>query len=301
MRSTCLGIAMLVSFVVAACAQSDDYRVVWSGPGGAPFYDLCRGSDVLIGFNYTAGSALNSIAGVCESQDNGITTGQIYGLYTRGIPEHGSGFRFGIGAAPRCPGAMAIHEMTVSLDKNGDVQAIDAICAVLVPSDTRAPTHIFAITNGTAVTNKTHHIACSSGDIAHGLIGQSGTLINGVGMQCATFPWSRVAVVTPPGGGGGPPPPTPHYVKVIVDNADVYSDCTGQTTIGHISAETSNQVTLKKLTDAGCNPEYYDLSWPGAPAPDNWVFSAPPHSADGPNQLDTATLAAAEAALGGGH
>ena len=90
-------------------------------------------------------------------------------------------------------------------------------------------------------------------------------------------------------------------MKVIVENADVYSDCTGQTTIGHISKETSDQVVLKKLTDGSCNPEYYDLSWPGAPAQDNWVFSAPQGSADGPTQLDPTTLAAAIAALKNGH
>jgi hypothetical protein len=296
MRSICLGVAMLMGSAIGAYAQEVETRVIVSGPGGVPGDDICHGSDVLIGFNYTAGSTLNSIAGVCQAQNNGVLFGANYGLFTRGTPRTSGGVfpTFGIGGTPRCPAAMAIGgEMHVALDKNGEVQHIDATCVGLLPNQHLQPVFLSALTDGTAVSGK--NIACEPGRIANGLVSQSGPLINGVGMQCAIFPWSVAAAsITPPN-------PTPHYVKVIVENADVYSDCTGQTTIGHISKETSDQVVLKKLTDGSCNPEYYDLSWPGAPAQDNWVFSAPQGSADGPTQLDPTTLAAAIAALKNGH
>jgi hypothetical protein len=294
MRSICLVVAMFIGSVVGAWAQEVETRVIVSGPGGVSAVDICRGSDVLIGFNYTAGSTLNSIAGVCQAQNNGVLFGADYGLFTRGTPRTSGGAfpTFGIGDTPRCPAGMAIGgEMHVALDKNGEVQHIDATCVGLLPNQHLQPVILTAITDGTAVSSK--NITCGPGRIVNGLVSQSGPLINGVGMQCAIFPWSVAAA---------PPPPTPHYVTVIVDNADVYSDCNGTTKIGSISTTTSNQVALKELTPASCNSEFYDLSWPGAPAQDNWVFSAPKNMpGDGPNQLDDASLAAAKAALGGGH
>jgi hypothetical protein len=297
-----LSLGIVLGCALPASAQTEDYRVIATGPGGASFDDLCHGSDVLIGFNYTAYDALNTIAGVCETQDNGITTGVSYGLNTHGTAvDHGGGLsvRFGIEAAPRCPGAMAIHEMTVSLDKYNEVQGIDAICAGLVSSDTRSPTHIYAQTDGTAVTNK--HITCNSGDIAHGLIGQSGPLINGVGLQCATFPWSRVAIVTPP-----PPPLAIHFVGVIADT-EIYSACTNpKADLGILRMKTT-LVSLIKVGPPDSCPGWYQLVWPGAPpnspTGELWVYSAAP----GPNvpapeiSLDGTSLASAEAALGGGH
>jgi hypothetical protein len=292
---------MLLSSVVGAWAQEVETKVIVSGPGGVYGVDVCHGSDVLIGFNSTAGDTLNSIAGVCQAQNNGVLVGANYGLFTRGTPATtpGTGGRFNIKDSPRCPPAMAIGgQMTVKLDKNGEVQSFFATCVGLLPNQHLPLASIDAGSDGTAVTSR--YVSCAPGRIANGLVSQSGPLINGVGMQCAIFPWSVAAApVTPP---NPTPTPTPHYVKVIVDNADVYSDCKGTTTIGKISRATSDQVVLQKLTDpAMCNgsTEYYDLSWPGAPARDNWVFSAPPNSSDGPDQLDPTTLAAAEAALGG--
>jgi hypothetical protein len=71
MRSFCLGVVILIGSV-GAYAQSGDYRVEVHGGGGGPFDDLCNGSDVLIGFNYTAGTAMNTVAGVCQPQRDGV-------------------------------------------------------------------------------------------------------------------------------------------------------------------------------------------------------------------------------------
>ncbi len=138
MRSVYLGVAMLLSSVVGAWAQEVETRVIVSGPGGVPGDDICHGSDVLIGFNYTAGSTLNSIAGVCQAQNNGVLFGANYGLFTRGTPPNSGSppfVHFNIGDTPRCPAAMAIGgEMHVALDKNGEVQHIDATCVGLLPN-----------------------------------------------------------------------------------------------------------------------------------------------------------------------
>jgi hypothetical protein len=304
-RKPALRVLGFIGSVVGAYAQSELYRVIVTGPGGSPFADLCRGPDVLIGVNYISGSTLNTIAGVCESQDNGITTGVVYGLNTQGKdPGNGGLFdtEFHAQGAPRCFPGRAIGEMTVALDKNGEVQNILATCVGLIPSDNLAPSYLSVQTGGTAVSTK--HIVCSPGDIAIGLIGQSATLINGVGLQCATFPWSRLAAVTPP------PATTPQYVKVIATsqifpmcgggNADVAKTVNGN----EIDLNKGQaQVQLIKIGPAGNCTNWYQLNWPGAPAGDNWVYSAPPPPPNTPptdfTSLDQTTLAAAEAALGG--
>ena len=291
MRSICIAVAMLISSAIAAYAQSDDYRVIVTGPGGAAFDDVCRGTDVLVGFNYTAYDAVNTISGVCETQDNGITTGVIYTLATHGLqPSSGSPpyVRFGIEGSLRCPGAMAIHEMTVSLDKYNEVQGIDGICAGLVSSDTRSPTHISATSDGTAATNK--HIACSSGDIAHGLIGQSGTQIDGVGLQCASFPWSRS------------PPPT-NIVKVIAA-ADVYDHPGGSGQPIYpdgLDPAAPKNIVLVYLLEVGKddNVNWYRVNWNGSPPQPLWVYSGV--AANDQITFDAASLATAKATVNGGH
>jgi hypothetical protein len=297
----------LLGGALPASAQSDLYRVIVAGPGGGPFDDLCRGSDVLIGFNYIAGSTLNTIAGVCQAQNNGVLTGANYGLATRGKdPGNGGLFsaEFHGAGTPRCRSGQAIGEMTVSLDKNGEVENIDATCVGLRPGDNLAPSHIIAQTGGAALTNK--HIACSTGDIAIGLIGRSGTLINGVGLQCATFPWSRVAASTPTPT-PNPVPAVPHYV-IVINPVEVWPQCAppdgvqkkGDLAATNTATNTSTQVELKQIGSGNC-AKWYRLSWPGAPAGDDWVYSAPPNTPGDYTALDQTTLAAAEAALANGH
>ena len=80
---------------------------------------------------------------------------------------------------------MAIGQMTVTLDKNNEVQAIQAICVGMA---VRNLDHTIVTANGhgTGVTSK--HIECTPpNDLAHGLIGHYGALVDGVGLECATF------------------------------------------------------------------------------------------------------------------
>jgi hypothetical protein len=77
--------------------------------------------------------------------------------------------------------------MIVTLDMYNEVQRIDAICVGMgIPN--LAHQTITAIAAGMGRIGKT--IECTAPDIAHGLIGHSGALIDGVGLQCTTFPWS---------------------------------------------------------------------------------------------------------------
>jgi hypothetical protein len=169
--------------------------------------------------------------------------------------------------------------MNVQLDKNNQVQKIEASCAPLLPNQNLVQTPIYALTGGDEVTRK--HIQCSHGDIANGLIGRSGTLIDGVGLQCATF---------------HSPPPT-NIVKVI-KGVDVYD----RPNPGNVPAklvdglDPANTVLVYLLAVSPDNPGWYQVSWNGCPPQPNWVYSASDYTS-----LDPASLATAIATLNGGH
>ena len=58
---------------------------------GGAFDDPCHGTDVLVGFNAITGKALNTIAAVCQPQDNGVLVGANYGLHTWGDSTYNGG------------------------------------------------------------------------------------------------------------------------------------------------------------------------------------------------------------------
>ena len=284
MRSICLGVAMLISSVVGAYAQTDAYKLSVEGPGGGAFADVCTSSDVLVGFDFASGDAINQVTAACQSQNNGVLIREIYTLNTWGQPLDPAP-PFGTGGPLRCPLRQVISEMTVSLDKNQEVQDIQATCTKLLPQDNLQPTVIEAFSRGTAVTTK--HIACSAGDVANGLIGRSGRLIDGVGIQCATF---------------HPPPPT-NILKVIAA-ADVYDHPggSGQPIYpdGLDPAAPKNIVLVYLLeVGKGDNVNWYRVNWNGSPAQPLWVYSGV--TANDQITFDAASLATAIATVNGGH
>jgi hypothetical protein len=251
----CLGGAILVGSVFPASAQSKMHNTdIVSGTGGGLFEDFCHGSDVLIGFNYSAGKAMNQIAGVCQAQHAGALIGANYGLATHGTaPDYGGVFvTFTDGGALRCNGRQAINQLHVFLDSNGQVNKVEALCIGLLPSERLIPSTLPASSGGgPPVSDKL--LTCGPDEVAIGLIGRSGTLIDGLGLRCATF-----------------------FVKVTadVDVYDVPDPPDGDNRKGVLTAG-KIQVTLKKK-GAPDHPNWYQVGWPGDPAGDNWVYSATP-------------------------
>jgi hypothetical protein len=273
---------------VAGIRETDAYRLSVEGPGGSPFADVCTSSDVLVGFDFVSGSAINTITAACQSQNNGVLIREIYTLNTWGQPLDPTG-PFGIGASPCCPPRQVISEMTVLLDKNQEVQNVQATCTNLLPQDKLQPTVIEAYSRGTAVTSK--HIACSPGDVADGLIGRSGRLIDGLGIQCVTFHG---------------PPPLPIAFVTVVKTAQIFPTCGGNSDAkkdGNNNEidlqQNQSQVRLLQIGPAGNCTNWYKLTWPNAPADDNWVYSAPSSTPNDFHSLDDHSLAVAESVLPG--
>jgi hypothetical protein len=193
-----------------------------------------------------------------------------------------------------------IYEMRVWLDKFNEVNKVAATCTPLLNGPHAIGTYLGETGTDGEATNS-EPLSCGAGAIAIGITGRSGALIDGVGLKCASFPWHEPAtppVVTPP----VPPPTAQSFVAVIAD-VDVYArpqtpQTAGDQNKGTLST-TDRQVVLKKI-GAPDFPNWYQLSWLGSPPDPNWVYSAPPNTGDY-TSLDPATLAAAEASLGGGH
>ena len=117
----------LLAFVTAASAQFTYSKQV-GGPGGGAFEDTCHGGDLLVGFNYTAGKALNTTAPVCQAVDQqGRLTGNVYGLEHLGSCCRSTSAYASAGAV-RCPDGEAVEGLHVFVDKFGEVHHVRATC-----------------------------------------------------------------------------------------------------------------------------------------------------------------------------
>jgi hypothetical protein len=284
MRSICLSFAILMGSAFGAYAQQvTSYPPQVGGTGGGPFDDACHGSDVLVGFNYTAGKAMNTIAAVCQPQASGILTGTNYGLNTWGkLPDD-----VGAKGAPRCPGGQAIIEFHILVDKNNEINRISATCRPMLPpnpasSETQLP--VTAAPGGQSVRDGSSQ--CEFPAIGIGITGRSGQLVDSLGIKCSTFPW-QVAVVPPPVIPPNPTPtPTPpqQLVTVLLDD-DVYksSDLTDANKFPNLILQKGTEKTESVVfieTDA--TGTRFHLHWKECDQllPTGcWVYSAPDYQA----------------------
>ena len=185
MRSIFLGSAILIVSVFAASAQVINAPEV-GGPGGGPFDDPCRPGGVLVGYNVTSGKAMNQFAAVCQTQNNGVLEGEVYGLRTWGKNDDNGADHTVV--APRCPLGTAIRAMQIWVNKFNEIDSVEATCYALLPNTAgvaslpRTTTH-----GGQAVSNA--ETGCPPGTVAIGITGRSGALVDALGLKCSRFPW----------------------------------------------------------------------------------------------------------------
>lgn len=178
--------AALLGNTASVSAQAISYsRIQVGGPGGGPFEDTCRPNDVLIGFNYTAGKALNQIAGVCQAENNGALVGANYGLRTWGHWDNSG--PYGATGNVRCPPGQAITSLHVWVDKFHEVHNVRATCSPLVGGG--QGTYLNSTDNMGGQAFSDGSTPCPPLALAIGLTGGYGTLIDRLGLKCSTFPW----------------------------------------------------------------------------------------------------------------
>jgi hypothetical protein len=221
MRSICLGLAILIGSVFGAYAQVTNTPQV-GGRGGGPFDDPCHGTDVLVGYNISFNKALNTVAAVCQAQNNGVLVGAVYGLTTHGEqPENtGGGLTPAFGQAPqalRCPAGQAIYGLTIWVNKFKELDSVAATCVSLLPNGGQS--QIPQVTNG-GETVEESAIGCGSG-VAVGMTGRSGALMDSLGLKCSTnFPWHVAAAPTTP---TTTPTTQPQQLVTVLLDDDVYN------------------------------------------------------------------------------
>ena len=187
-----LGLAMLAASVAPGSAQ-DSYTYGMGGPGGALFDDPCQDGDVLVGFNYTSGKAMNSIAPVCQTVRDGHIVGHDYGLNTWGKAAAGYDGAYVL----RCPPDMAVYAMHVWWDKNGIVHHVRAQCHVLAGNV--AGVYLKQTITFGGEASQDGVTKCPPGAFAIGMTGYYGALVDKLGLKCRVM---QVADTTPP----QPPP-----------------------------------------------------------------------------------------------
>lgn len=175
-------IAVVLSAGALAPAAAQTFRTnEVGGPGGAAFSDLCRAGDVLIGINFNAGKALNTIGPVCSPAKNGGIVGQPYGLHTWGTPSEDF---FPHGGSVWCYPNMAIQSLKVNVDGNDNVRSFYISCRNMATGEVVLDSRT-SVSSG--ITVRTDVAPCGSGTIATGVIGGHGALIDRLGLICSRF------------------------------------------------------------------------------------------------------------------
>jgi hypothetical protein len=160
------------------------------GTGGVHFDVSCKKSeDFLIGFDYSAGKALNFIIPVCHAQKNGKwTQDKEYRLLPAiggpaAINTNNPIFPTFTGlAVPRCTTDHFVTALHVWWDHFGDVHHIEVFCHNL----SRKSETTFLTGNQGGQPDQDHKAPCPTDFFAMGLIGgaSSSTLVNRLGLRC---------------------------------------------------------------------------------------------------------------------
>lgn len=242
------------------------------GPGGAPFVDLCRDGDVLIGFNFTAGKDLNTIAAVCQpARRGGQVTGAIYGLNTWGTRPEVGGFLKTSGTG-RCPPGTAVQSIEVGVSRHNTLHGVVLHCRNMATGDWLAGDGTVG-NLGTGEAVRTETAPCGSGTIATGIVGGYGALVDRLGLICTAYQDPRVQAPAPAPQAPQPEPGPQRGAPLPVgDGGDG-----GNTGGGNGSANVSTTV----YDEPDVNPKFY--LEPSDPVtiiqcgdPENWCHISQP-------------------------
>ncbi|MBN9306671.1 MULTISPECIES: SH3 domain-containing protein [unclassified Devosia] len=200
MRLLTIAVAMSAGALAPAAAQTFRTNEV-GGPGGAAFSDSCGAGDVLIGINFRAGKALNTIGPVCSPAQGGNIVGTPYGLHTWGTsPKATDAFSpFALADAAWCPTGMAVQSLKVGVDGHDDVRGFSISCRNMATGEIKLDAN-----NSYAggVTARIGVAPCGSGTIATGVIGGHGALIDRLGLICSRFQDQNGKLLPVVGAGG---------------------------------------------------------------------------------------------------
>jgi len=166
------------------------------GQTGDAYNQECGGESLVIGFDYTAGKALDSIGAICGIRANGDWTGAI---------EHKGRAGGGGGAGPftiQCPPFNAVAGVQVFVDNHDSIRHIGVGCFPVPGPDLT----YLNTTNEGGEDKYDVHSDCQPFEFATGVYGHSAGLVNSMGLHCM-LPVLKTAAPPPPKTDIPPPPP----------------------------------------------------------------------------------------------
>jgi hypothetical protein len=211
--------AALVALSAIIPAQADSYLPQIGGSGGAQYRERCPQGQVLNGFELRAGDDIDAIRAVCvtPSGPTAVSAPPLSNGFGSGWHGGGGGGLQRLLCPPDTPvvaGVAAAYDGrdTVSLD------AIDLYCGQVAkdsvvggyPSNQfHAPiqgcTDYFLLTDANCVRVAVRRQECPAGEIAIGMHGHSGALVDAMGLICGPAPvFASLGPVVPAMGHVGP-------------------------------------------------------------------------------------------------
>jgi hypothetical protein len=244
-----LGILAIISAAHARDAGSD------GGSGGGAFRSTCNPQNVLIGFNLTMGKSIDAIKPICIplSPDGKSWTGSAYETQKAG----GNGGKlFKIACNP----GNVVKTIRTGVDRNNMVSGVSIRCVGL--ADPNGLTTPFVIGNSQGVQTQQQNFECRSGELATGIYGRSGAMLDALGLVCDTFAFAQpkprpvptpVKIPeTPPV--KGPNPPVASIQAKVVQPVDVYDAPDGKgKKISFLRAGTVVKLITKPCPNDWCN------------------------------------------------
>ncbi len=205
-------VALGMAAALSGGASAQEYQsTTVGGPGGAPFTMRCAQGDYLVGVGGRSGAYLDAIAPLCANWDMGKQAFLAPGL---GPMKGGTG---GGAGEYRCDNVSVIVGFIAEQADNPQrtVGMLSVRCAKAVDPDKRTPgttnLHQFGTSIadrraaasepgvGTSVSVDYDYNAmphCNKGDVAVGIFGAAGTLVDRIGLICARAP--RMVVIAKP-------------------------------------------------------------------------------------------------------
>lgn len=200
MRTTMLLGAMLAALVSAGSALAYDTGDA-GGPGGGAFREECAPGSVLTQILVDSGKDLNVVVPVCATMQNGQILEGLQRMNAHGTNAESFGATdvFGDGLpSPACYGNSAVSAIHVRLSRHGTIHTFALTCRDVATGG--EGNSVLSTTRGGEGFEQ-QSVSCNPGDIAVGLRGHSGALIDSLGLICAPIP--KPAPKQPPKAEGG--------------------------------------------------------------------------------------------------
>jgi hypothetical protein len=142
---------------------------------------FCKNGHYLIGVNFTAGKALNTVQPLCVATKSGLWSGAEEELKVRGGAAATGSAYFAVRGPTECPRDQYVTALHVWWDRFGDVHHVRIFCH----NASRSSKFTGQTVNAGGEPNQDDSSPCPKGLFANALTGATSNLVNRLGLRCA--------------------------------------------------------------------------------------------------------------------